>query len=483
MHLTKVIHYSIPSPPGPNQLMAPAVTVVERSTVSPPPRSVPPVALPLTFFDLPWLFFSPTQPLFFFDFAASTAHFTQAILPNLKHSLSLTLQHFFPLAGNLVTPAAFSAEPHLEYTEDDSILLVVAEAEAGGGEFKNLAGNHRKMGRHLHGLVPELDTGAGTKRPLLAVQITVFPGAGICMGFTLRNVVSDWRTFNNFLSEWARLCKNGGNLETGRHVAFHDRSVVLDLSGIRSIFLKEFWELKNNIREVSFGEIDTVRATFVLGPKEMEQIKKWILTRSGILFGSTQLLLSPYVITCAFIWVCWIKTHWSRNDQTSRSDDQNTHHFGFIAGGLTRLPYTVPSTYVGNCVGFGRSSVSRGDLIGENGVVHAAKAIGDTIKKLNGDMLGGAESWISEWKEVGESELHVRVAGSPKLDLYELDFGWGRAVKFEEVSINKRAISLSESREVIGGVEIGIALPQLKMDDFTALFNKALNHYTFMGTS
>lgn len=466
--------------------MASAVTVVERSTVSPPPRSVPPVSLPLTFFDLPWLFFSPTQPLFFFDFAASTAHFTQAILPNLKHSLSLTLHHFFPLAGSLVTPAALSAEPHLEYTENDSILLVIAEAEAGGGEFKNLAGKNRIMGRHFQGLVPEMATGAGTKRPLLAVQITVFDGEGICMGFTLRNVVADWRTFNNFLREWARLCKNGGNVEAGRHVAFHDRSVVLDPGGIRSIFLKEFWEMKNSTREANVRESDTViRATFVLGPKEMEQIKKWILTRSDILFWSTPLLLSPYVITCAFIWVCWIKTHWSINKASlsprSRSDDQIIHYFGFIAGGLTRLPYTVPSTYVGNCVGFGRSLATRGDLVGENGVAFAAKAIGDTIKRLNGDMLGGAENWISEWKEVGESELHVRVTGSPKLGLYELDFGWGRPVKLEEVSINEEAISLSESREVIGGIEIGIGLPQIKMDYFTALFNKALHHYTFMG--
>ncbi|KAH6795969.1 hypothetical protein C2S51_036955 [Perilla frutescens var. frutescens] len=210
----------------------------------------------------------------------------------------------------------------------------------------------------------------------------------------------------------------------------------------------------------------------------MDQIKKWILTRSDLLFGSTQLLLSPYVIACAFIWVCWIKTHWSLNGSPS---DQSVHYFGFIAGGLTRLPYMVPSTYVGNCVGFGRSSSTRKELIGENDVVFAAKAIGDTVKKLNGDMLGGAKNWISEWKKLRESELHITVTGSPKLDLYELDFGWGRPVKFEEVTINTLgAISLTESRGVIGGIEIGVALPQLKMDAFTVLFNKGLNHYLIM---
>lgn len=360
-----------------------------------------------------------------------------------------------------------SAEPHLEYNESDSIPLIVAEAAADGGEFKNLAGNHRRTGRHFNSLVPELAAGEGSKRPLLAVQITVFPGTGFCMGFTLRNVVADWRTFNNFLKEWASLCNNGGNQHDRRHVAFHDRSVMLDPCGLRSTLLKEFWKIKNNTEELKPRDNDDViRATFVLGPKEMEQIKKRILTRSDLTFGSAQLLLSPYVLACSFIWVCWIKAHWCVNDQ-------NVHHyFGFIAGGLTRLPFAVPNTYVGNCVGFGRSSATRRDLIGENGIVFAAKAIGDTIKKLNGDMLSGGRDWISEWKELRDSELHVTVIGSPKLDLYELDFGWGRPLKFEEVSINRvGGISLSESREVIGGIEIGVALPELKMDAFTALFN------------
>ncbi|CAN1122991.1 Anthocyanin 5-aromatic acyltransferase [Linum perenne] len=58
--------------------------------------------------------------LFFYDFPYPTTHFTQSILPNLRRSLSLTLtlQHFFPLAENLVTPTPphspflrFSASP------------------------------------------------------------------------------------------------------------------------------------------------------------------------------------------------------------------------------------------------------------------------------------------------------------------------------------------------------------------------------------
>ncbi|KAL8045384.1 hypothetical protein ABFX02_08G110500 [Erythranthe guttata] len=456
------------------------ITVVETCTVAPPPQSVPPTSLPLTFLDIPWLLFTPTQPLFFYEFPTitTTAHFKQNILPNLTKTLSLTLQHFFPFAGNLVTPSPHStgAAPHLEYTEDDSILLTVAESPS-AGDFKRLAANHQKTARDFRDLVPALLSAgsggeAGSRQQLLAIQITVFPQAGISMGFTLRHVAADWRTFNNFLKGWSSLCKSGGE-SSSEYTSLHDRSVIRDPIGLGSTFLNEWWAMKIGRSISTCEKTIIIRSTFVLGPIEMESIKKWILTRSKTLFGSTQLLLSPYVLACAFLWVCWVKAHWSTGEENC------VHYFGFVAGGMTRLHYTVPDNYAGNCVGFGRSSATRYELLGENGILFAARAIGDTIKKLNADMLGGAENWMSDWKVLRESELHIMVTGSPKVDLYGLDFGWGRPVKMEDVSIDGTgAISLCECREVVGGVEIGVALPKFKMDHFTIFFNKGLNHYS-----
>ncbi|KZV19739.1 hypothetical protein F511_41631 [Dorcoceras hygrometricum] len=409
----------------------------------------------------------------------------QAILPNLKRSLSLTLQHFFPFAGRLATPP-LPAVPSLEYAAEDSICFTIAEAVS--GDFKNLGGYHPRMAQDFHQLVPVLQS--STKyllkhESLLAVQITVFPHFGICIGFTLRHVVADGRTFNNFLKTWAAvssstLAKTDENLGLNQLlVASHDRSSIKDPHRLQEILLKE-WKrtqipqkdsVQPSLSKYHQEIQDMTRATFVVGPKEMEKIKKWILARSDQLFGSTQLLLSPYVITCAFVWVCWVKTQWPNNDHPKES----THYFGFIAGGITRLNYSVPITYSGNCVGFGRSEAQRCNLVGESGVVHAAKAIGNTIKRLNSDLLGGAENWISEWDEMRDSELHVTVTGSPKMDLYGLDFGWGRPVKIEEVSIDEtRSISLCESREVNGGIEIGVCFPKPKLDLFSTLFNKGL---------
>ncbi|XP_059661989.1 phenolic glucoside malonyltransferase 1-like [Cornus florida] len=454
------------------------VKVVEHCEISPPPGSVPPTSLPLTFFDIPWLLFSPSQPLFFYELPhVSTTHFTTIILPNLKHSLSLTLQRFFPLAGNLTTPL-HPTKPHLVYTEGDSISLTVAEST--GDYFNHLTGHYPRHVRDFHHLVPQLEPPTVSSdphtHPTLAIQITVFPNCGICIGFTFLNVLGDGRTFNNFLKSWASIFRLGIDSDLPVLNQFYDRSVISDPNGLEPIFLEEWWSLRTSQKEFMdtsrMGLKDMVRATFVMGPTHMEKLKQWIRTRSKKIFGSPDLHLTPYIITCAFVWACLTKARGIDNKEVC----EELHYFGFIAGGITRLDYPVPTNYFGNCVAFGRPVTKRNELLGEDGIVFAAKSIGETTKKLDGDVLGGGKSWISDGKVLLGSELHVTVTGSPKVDLYELDFGWGRPRKIEEISIDRsRAVSLTESRDVEGGIEIGLALSKPKMDAFASLFANSFN--------
>ncbi|KAM1064629.1 hypothetical protein EV2_029432 [Malus domestica] len=60
-------------------------------------------------------------------------------------------------------------------------------------------------------------------------------------------------------------------------------------------------------------------------------------------------------------------------------------------------------------------------LLGKNGIVVAAKAIGNAIKKLEKAILGEAEKWISKWEEMLRSGHHIVVVGSPEVDLYETE--------------------------------------------------------------
>lgn len=455
-----------------------SIVVLEHCYVSPPSTSVPQISLPLTFFDIPWLFFPPSQPLFFYEYPYPIDHFTSNALPNLKNSLSLALQNYYPLAGNLQSLPE-PGKPALLYSEGDNVLLILAESE---GDFNHLSGNHPRDVNEFYQLVPELPTCVSGEKhlfPLLAVQITVFPSSGICIGVAYQHVVADGRTFNNFLKTWASFCcLRDLSSSVQLSLPSFDRKVIVDTHGLEEIFLKEWWKRKSSKQTVTVTDqvngylSNIVRATFVVGSDDMERIKTMIIASCNKENVSIPIHLSAYVLTCAFVWVCLLKIQESPNGKCCGEDP---NYFGFIAGGITRLDFPVPLTYFGNCVGFGRATATRNELVGEDGVVVAAKAIGSTVKRLDKAIFGGAEKWISDWEVLFGSELHVMVSGSPKLDLYETDFGWGRAKKIEDISIDRmRAISLTESRDAEGGIEVGLTLPKAKMDAFATFFNEGL---------
>lgn len=203
----------------------------------------------------------------------------------------------------------------------------------------------------------------------------------------------------------------------------------------------------------------------------MNMIKHHILVKCKAINQDPPLHLSPYVSACSFTWICILKVEESHNSEGTST--KSPLYLGFNAGGITRLGYEIPSGYFGNCIAFGRCTAFGSDLLGKDGVVFAAKAIGKEIKRLDKDVLEGAERWISEW-----DELNIRVLGSPKVDSYGVDFGWGKVDKVDKLSSNQdgrvNVISLCGSRDLKDGIEIGVVLSKAKMTAFTALFNGGL---------
>ncbi|KAJ9174486.1 hypothetical protein P3X46_013124 [Hevea brasiliensis] len=374
--------------------------VHEHCKVSPPPNSAPPTTLPLTFLDITWLFFSPSQPLFFYEYLHSTSHFLCSTLPNLKH--------FFTFLGNLVLSPNDSNKPKIVYNAGDCVSFSVAESS---GDFGHLTSNHAREVHEFYFLVPE--------------------------------------TFNNFIKAWASPGANSCFLINS--LPCFDRPVIKDARGLEEIFLKELWKRRSSQEMVVGTEAhvdlsNMVRATFVVSSLDMETIKKWIIMKAQTPMGRFE----------------------------NYDSDEDLNYFGFIAGGLTRLD-PVPISYFGNCVGFDRSIAIRRELRGEDGMIVAANMIGNMIKKLDKEILSGAERWISDWKILFELEIHILIFGSPKINLYETDFGWGRPKKIEDITIdNSRAVSLTERRETKGGIEVGLAPPKSEMEVFSSLFIEGL---------
>ncbi|XVE49832.1 hypothetical protein DITRI_Ditri01bG0113700 [Diplodiscus trichospermus] len=458
-----------------------AVEVLESIHVSPPPDSVPTTSLPLVYFDLPWFNCCHIQRLFVYECPHPTLHFMETTLPVLKRSLSLTLQRFFPYAANIMCPQP-PGKPYIQYKEGDFVNFTVAESAA---NFNHVIANYPRPIKLLHPFVAKLPPARVTDDgirvlPIIAFQVTVFPNSGICIGSTYCHVVGDGKSFMNFMRSWASVCRSGGDstcLENS--LPLINRDVIKDPRGLELGFLKLYWQWMSSSSESSSPNhdvaADKVRATFVLDRAHAERLKHLVTAqcRNGV--DSEQLHVSTFVVTCAMIWVCLIKSKESAANKLSHDDDDELNYFILTFDCRNRLEFPVPPAYFGNCLSGCFVDVKKSELVGENGIVLAAKAIGSKIKELERNILGGLEHCKSSAAEKIFSRCATTIAGSPKFQVYDTDFGWGRPCKVELTHIDyDGAISLADSRDGQGGIEVSLALNKNQMDAFVTFFEQSL---------
>ncbi|KAK2650955.1 hypothetical protein Ddye_018444 [Dipteronia dyeriana] len=446
------------------------VKVIDQSKVAPPPGSVSTTTVPLTFFDMAWLFCCPLQRIFFYEFSCPTLHFTQIILPRLKESLSLTLRHFFLLAANLTCPPSPN-EPYYIYNQGDGVHVTVVESDA---DFNHLAGNHARDVKTLRSLVPKLPStniSSDTTHvvPIMAIQFTVFPNSGISIGLTLNHVAADGRSFNHFLKFWASVNRSKAEDLTLLSLPYHNKDIVKDPNGLTSIFLKDSRSWENS--SVGNDPSGNLLVTMVINREKIEQLKRWIATRSENDQELAQIRITTYVVTCAFMWVNLMKL---REKISGHIDEDAVYYFGSLADCRERFEFSIiPRTYFGNCVMYFLVSAKRSELMDESGIAVAAKFIGKKLCELGKGVLAEVDNKsVSGGAEKAMKNGHiVSVAGSPKFRVYDTDFGWGRPKTCEVVHISAYgAFSLNESREEEGGVQIGVAVNREKLDLFHAVF-------------
>ncbi|XP_058756886.1 phenolic glucoside malonyltransferase 1-like [Vicia villosa] len=333
-----------------------------------------PTSLPLTFFDLLWLRFPPVQRLFFYELTNSTTFFYEILLPNLKNSLSLTLELFLPLSGNIIWPID-SSKPIINYVHGDSVSFTVVESKE---SFEDLSTNHCEASKRHH-LIPLLKT-SDEKASLISIQVTLFPNKGFCIGISTHHVAFDGKSSTNFMKSWSYITCSNPNL--GNVTPCFDRSVVEDhYSGISEAYADA---LMNHY-----------------GPNN-KSLKVWE-----------------------------------------------------FPGHIIKLETKK--------------------LMGKGGFLSALEGISERLEKVKNGVLDGAENWLHDMLNPKESFKLYSTAGSPRFEVYDIDFGFGKPKKVDMASTDKTgAFSLSESKNHNGGIEIGLALNKHEMEAFSTLFVQGL---------
>ncbi|KAL8500209.1 hypothetical protein ACS0TY_019987 [Phlomoides rotata] len=449
-------------------------TVLERCGVAPPDAAgeMAEQRLPLTYFDMMWLYFSPIKRLLFYKHPCSATHFRESIIPKLKNSLSQTLSHYLPLAGNFLYPLD-SGFPELRYVPGDSVTVTFSESSE-AFDFNFMTGNQPRPADEFHDFVPNLpepkiDSDSSFKLfPVLAIQVNLFPETGISVAVTNHHIVGDASSIVRFIKAWSSASKLGHSAENFVP-PFYDRSVIVDPNARRANIL---W---NQMKAFKIGSLPSnfptnrVRSTFVLQKQNIESLKNLVLAKDPGLIH-----LSSFTVTIAYIWSCFAR---SAEESGEEIDENEPQYFGFAADARSRLDPPAPATYFGNCLAFVVAESTHGRLKAEDGFIATAEIIGDLIrKKVNKEeLVRDADEWLVKYGPLYGKRCYG-VSGSPKFDLYDTDFGWGNPKKFEAISIDGESysISLCKSREFEGGLEIGVSFPKKKMDAFQAVFYDGL---------
>ncbi|KAL3848660.1 hypothetical protein ACJIZ3_010542 [Penstemon smallii] len=260
------------------------VILLEQCKISPPSNMTCECSLPIVFFDMFWYNFVASQSVLFFKFPCSKSHFLEVIVPDLKKSLSSTLGQFLPLAGNIIHPLNPENKPILSYLPGDSVCLTVSESES---DFNHLTGNHPRVSDDFYDFAPNLPptthSDNSTTCPVLALQVTLFPGQGICIGFVTHHVVADASTVLSFMKAWALINSQLDSTEITRLMEancclpFYDRKTVVGINGLDSLYWDLIVKLSCPIEPPRMKfPIGKVRSTFVLKKDEIQKLKKFV---------------------------------------------------------------------------------------------------------------------------------------------------------------------------------------------------------------
>lgn len=369
--------------------------------------------------------------------------------------------------------------PELRYFAGDSVAVTFAESSE-TASFSYLTGDQPRDADEFHRFVAELPESRTDSEhriyPLLAIQVTLFPETGIAIGVTNHHVVGDASSIVGFIKAWSSAAKLDGkdeNLDEKISLPIFDRSLIKDPTGRFNIY----W---NQMRAFKIGDsksttpTNKVRATFVLKKSNIEKLKKLALESENA--NGASIHLSSFTVTIAYFWTCIDRAAAEAGENIG---DDDKEYFGFAVDTRSRMEPAAPAAYFGNCLMFVVVQSTHGVIRGKDGFWSAAKLVGEVIRdKVNkkGELLRDADDLLNKYVPL-MGKRSFGVAGSPKFDLYGTDFGWGKPVKFEAVSIDSDqnvSVSLCKSREFEGGLEVGVSLPNKTMDALAAVFHHGL---------
>ncbi|XP_010505699.1 PREDICTED: uncharacterized acetyltransferase At3g50280-like [Camelina sativa] len=453
-----------------------SVTIISKSRVFPDQKSTL-VDLKLSVSDLPMLSCHYIQKGCLFTRPHLPPH---ALLAHLKHSLSLSLSHFPPLAGRLST----SSSGHVFLTCND------AGADFVSAEAKSVKVSDVLAGIDVPDVVKEFFTYdravsyEGHNRPILAVQVTELID-GVFIGCSVNHAVTDGTSLWNFINTFAEMSRGVENVT--RQPDFTRESVLISPAVLKvphggpkvtfdenaplrerifSFSKESIQELKAVVNKkkwltIDNGEIDGVellgkQSNDKLNGKENGKLTEMLES----LFGrndavSKTVEISSFQSLCALLWraITRARKHPSSKTTTFRMAVNCRH----------RLSPKLNPEYFGNAIQSVPTFATAGEVLSRD-LRWCADQLNQSVAAHQD---GRIRSVVADWEAnprcfpLGNADgASVTMGSSPRFPMYDNDFGWGRPVAVRSGRSNKfdGKISAFPGRGGNGTVDLEVVL-------------------------
>nr|POE93731.1 putative acetyltransferase [Quercus suber] len=331
-----------------------------------------------------------------------------SVIDHLKTSLSSTLEIFYPLAVADDISVADIIEP--TYVPDIVYSFFL-----------------------MNGVL----NCQGIFKPLLAVQVTELVD-GIFIACTMNHCVVDGTSFWHFFKTWSEISR-GNNID------------IISQSG--PIFQRCFFDgiidfpmhipfHHNEIPDERFIPPPLKQKVFHFSKEKIAQLKAKANAEMG-----TNNNISSLQAVLAHFWRPVVRSrHTSANQEV---------HCRQVMGTRRRTQPPLPEKYLGNALVIGRVTTSAGNLL-EHGLGWAASQINKLVASQTTEAV---KKYMEDWVKAPKIPRPPRLTGddalitvsSPRFNVYDNDFGWGRPIAVRTGPSNKFDGSLT----VFPGTEEG----------------------------
>lgn len=415
--------------------------VVEQKCCVYPARPSDQKYCDLTTFDLSFVTFHYNQKIILYP---SPAQGFASAVESLKKSLSEALVHFYPLAGRLCL-------------DDDGILKV--HCDNAGVDFieasSDVVGVATLMdcdssSEVMQQLVPYVDNlnVDGFFLPLVGVQVTKLRD-GVAVGIAVNHLIVDGYSTWHFIRSWADLCRGSSVIYLPPS---HDRAMA------RNIKVKLNLNPPNGDSNAKGNKTEKrplKGKTFHFSKEMMEEIKSRAnKNREGKPLSSFQSL-------GAHLWQAVTKAR--------KLAPEDIALFVVLMDCRAKVSPPLPKSYFGNAIQNIKVVTSVGHLL-SNDLSFAANMLQQVIDSHGANAIKQKnQEWERNPKLYGFSDPVrncVVVGSSPRFEVYENDFGWGKPVRVKSGCNNKfdGMVYLYPGQAGRGSVDVEITLLPTTMD-------------------